>query len=155
MLVEGLQVEWRQALQDAIVDGFSYLDLMTAIERESGVELVCHLVRQADHRSRWVRTFVADPNPRVPTSTDLLPAASWHEREVQEMFGVEFVGGSPVHLLLVDPPERPPLRKTELLTARQARPWPGEAEPGGRRARRRHVPPGVVPPADSASGGRR
>ena len=154
MLVEGQPEEWRQALQEAIADGFTYLDLLSAIDREGGVELICHLVRLEDHRSRWVRAFAADPNPQAPTSIDLLPAASWPEREVREMFGVEFVGGSSVPLLLVDGGEGHPLRKSELLRARQERPWPGEAEPGGRRARRRHRPPGVAEPTDSVSGRR-
>jgi NADH-quinone oxidoreductase subunit C len=86
----------------------------------------------------------------LPTATGVFAGASWHEREVAEMYGVTFDGHpDPRRLLLPDTFEGHPMRKASLLMARSARPWPGAVEPdaaGGRRARRPPTPPGVPGP---------
>ena len=77
--------------------------------------------------------------------------AAWHEREVAELFGVEFVGGERRRLLLNPEFEGTPLRKDEVLAARTGMNWPGAKEPGrdamASPGRRRLVPPGVPDPA--------
>lgn len=78
----------------------------------------------------------------VATITDLLPAASWHEREAAEMFGINFFGHE-LQPLLLQAGANPPMQKAALLSARQDTPWPGEKDPGGVTARRRTLPPGV------------
>jgi len=62
--------------------------------------------------------------------------ANWHEREVHEMFGIDFVGHPHlVHLYLPGEFEGHPLRKDFPLLARHVKPWPGivdvEPMPGG------------------------
>ncbi len=42
-----------------------------------------------EHRL-WVKCFVNDPNPEVPSVTGIWRAADWMEREVYDMFGVRF-----------------------------------------------------------------
>ena len=56
--------------------------------------------------------------------------AAWHEREVAELFGVEFIGGDHRRLLLNPEFEGTPLRKDEVLAARTGMNWPGAKEPG-------------------------
>ncbi len=40
----------------------------------------------------WVKCFVNDPNPAVPSVTGIWKGAEWLEREVWDMFGVRFTG---------------------------------------------------------------
>lgn len=40
----------------------------------------------------WVKCFVNDPNPEVPSITGIWWGADWPEREVFDLFGIRFVG---------------------------------------------------------------
>lgn len=44
-----------------------------------------------EHRL-WIKCFVSDPNPQVPSVTSLWKGADWLEREVYDMFGIRFAG---------------------------------------------------------------
>jgi NADH-quinone oxidoreductase subunit C len=101
---------------------------------------------------------VPAPDLTLASATQLWRGAAWHERETHEMFGVEFTGfddgtGAGLRpLLLPDGFEGTPLRKSFVLAARAAKPWPGAKEPGeggeGRASpsRRKLLPPGVPDP---------
>lgn len=59
-----------------------------------------------------VRTFVNDPDPVVPTATDLWEGANWLEREVWDMFGIRFAGHPDLRrILLPETFQAHPLRK--------------------------------------------
>jgi len=62
----------------------------------------------------------------VPSWTGVYPGASWHEREVHEMFGISFAGHPDLrNLYLPGDFEGYPLRKDYPLLARLIKPWPG------------------------------
>ena len=89
-------------------------------------------------------------DPHIDSIHGVFAGAAWHEREVAELFGVEFIGGDHRRLLLSPEFEGTPLRKDEVLAARTGMSWPGAKEPGESEAspsRRRLVPPGVPDPA--------
>ncbi len=44
-----------------------------------------------EHRL-WVKCFVSDPDPEVPSVTSIWKGADWMEREVYDMFGIRFSG---------------------------------------------------------------
>jgi len=44
-----------------------------------------------EHRL-WLKCFVNDPSPEVPSVTGIWKGADWLEREVWDMFGVRFAG---------------------------------------------------------------
>jgi len=44
------------------------------------------------NRRLWVKCFVNDPDPEVPTMTGIWRGADWPEREVYDLFGVRFAG---------------------------------------------------------------
>jgi Ni,Fe-hydrogenase III large subunit/Ni,Fe-hydrogenase III component G len=65
---------------------------------------VDHIFSQ-DHRQTWVvlRAFSRDEVPKVPSITPFVPAASWAEREFQDLLGIEAVGHpDPRRLVLAD-----------------------------------------------------
>lgn len=54
---------------------------------------VTYSVLSLTHNHRlWVKAFVSDPDPTVPSLTGLWKGADWTEREVFDMFGVRFSG---------------------------------------------------------------
>ena len=68
----------------------------------------------------------ADTQLSVPSWVGVYPGASWHEREVFEMFGIEFDGHPDLRkLYLPGDFEGFPLRKDFPLLARIIKPWPG------------------------------
>ena len=81
-------------------------------------------------------TVEAEPELRIPTWSHVYFGANWHEREVHEMFGIDFEGHPDLrHIYLPGDFEGHPLRKDFPLLSRMIKPWPGivdvEPLPGG------------------------
>ena len=69
-----------------------------------------------------VKTWVDEEQPVVPTCSDLWPAAGWAEREVYDMFGIEFEGHpNLIRLLMPFDYSGHPLRKDYPLRGRGER----------------------------------
>lgn len=70
----------------------------------------------------WVKCFVNDPDPEVPTVTDVWKGAEWMEREVWDMFGVRFSGHPDLRRILTwEGFKAHPLRKDYPLRGRGER----------------------------------
>jgi NADH-quinone oxidoreductase subunit C len=70
----------------------------------------------------WIKCFVNDPDPRVPSVTGLWRGADWLEREVYDLFGVTFTGHPDLRRILTwDGFEAHPLRKDYPLRGRGER----------------------------------
>ena len=70
----------------------------------------------------WVKCFVNDPDPEVPSITDIWWGADWMEREVYDMFGVRFPGHPDLRRILTwEGFEAHPLRKDYPLRGRGER----------------------------------
>ena len=72
----------------------------------------------------------------IGTIVGIYPGADWNEREVHEMYGIDFAGNPNLrNLYLPTGFEGHPLRKDYPLLARHVKPWPGivdvEPMPGG------------------------
>lgn len=142
---------WRTTLVDARAAGLRWFDWLGAVDeigRADEFRLVCRLAENPDVAGVRFETRVPRDEPRLDTIGDLIAGASWHEREVRDFFGVEFIGGDTRPLLLRPGSVGYPLRRDAVLAARVVRPWPGAKEPGEGPAagRRRMVPPGVPDP---------
>jgi NADH:ubiquinone oxidoreductase subunit C len=119
---------------DRIVDIMEYLvdegivHLSTITGRDDGadVELLYHMLRYGEEKAEGdlddaimvtVRAFVPKGEPTIDSITDVVPGASLYEREIIDMFGVEFEGHpNPDKLLLPDDweeDEAPPLLKED------------------------------------------
>ena len=62
----------------------------------------------------------------MPTWSRIYAGANWHEREVREMFGIDFEGHpDPRNIYLPTEFEGFPLRKDFPLLSRVVKPWPG------------------------------
>lgn len=70
----------------------------------------------------WIKVYVNDPNPAVPTLTGLWKGANWPEREVFDLFGITFIGHPDLRRILCpDWFTDHPLRKDYPLTGRGER----------------------------------
>jgi NADH-quinone oxidoreductase subunit C len=99
--------------------GMDYLDFPEATDRYA----VIYSLLSITHNHRfWLKCFVNDPAPRLPTIVPLWPAADWMEREVFDMFGIIFDGHPDLRRILTwDGFEAHPLRKDYPLRGRGER----------------------------------
>lgn len=106
---------------DMLVDitAVDYLEYEGAADRFGVV--YCVLNTETGERL-VVKTHVNDPNPTLPTATNLWRGADWMEREVFDMFGITFAGHPDLRRILM--PEEftsYPLRKDYPLKGRGER----------------------------------
>ena len=96
-----------------------YLDYRGAKDRFGLV----YLLANAETNERLtVRTFVNDPRPTVPSVVPLWEGANWLEREVWDLFGIQFAGHPDLRRIVL--PEQftaHPLRKDYPLQGRGER----------------------------------
>lgn len=96
-----------------------YLEYPGAADRFAVIYALLSLTH--NHRL-WVKVFVNDPDPRVPSVTGLWQGANWPEREVFDLFGITFDGHPDLRRILT--PEQfvdHPLRKDYPLRGRGER----------------------------------
>lgn len=82
-----------------------------------------------------LKADLPDDDLTVATWSRVYFGADWHEREMWEMYGIDFAGHpNLIHIYLPGSFEGHPLRKDFPLLARHVKPWPGlvdvEAMPG-------------------------
>ncbi len=133
--------QWLAVCSDYADKGVDVVDWLTAIDRETVLEIVACLVNPGSDALALVSCEVDAGSPRIPSLSGRFPGADWHERETAEMFGVEFTGRPATEPLLLRASSLAPLRKSAPLAARVETPWPGADPDTGRR--RRKLPPGV------------
>jgi NADH-quinone oxidoreductase subunit C len=70
----------------------------------------------------FIKCFVNDPSPSLPSATSIWPGADWMEREVFDMFGIRFEGHPDLRRILTwDGFEAHPLRKDYPLRGKGER----------------------------------
>ena len=89
-------------------------------------QLLARVYDVRNHIGVTFRADLPDDDLAAPTWSTTYLGADWHEREVREMFGINFVGHPHmVNLYLPGEFEGYPLRKDFPLLARRVKPWPG------------------------------
>ncbi len=95
--------------------GFRYLSDVTAVDylpRRPRFQLVYHVWCHERSALLRVKTWAEADPPGVPSLTPLWSAAGWLEREVYDLFGIEFQGHPDLRRILLPPDwEGHPLRK--------------------------------------------
>lgn len=152
---------WAASAGAARDAGYTFFDWLSAVDQTdqdpAGLDIVAHLAAPRPLRRLLLRTRLP-LDTEIGSLTGVFAGAAWHERETWEMFGVVFAGfddGTGLGLrplLLPDGFEGTPLRKSFMLAARAAKPWPGAKEPGESEgaaspSRRRTTPPLVPDPS--------
>jgi Ni,Fe-hydrogenase III component G len=75
--------------------------IATAVDTRLGIELLYHMLFDKDGLIVSIRTLSSKPEIEMPTISDIIPGALWIEREVHEMFGVDFIGHPNLERLLL------------------------------------------------------
>jgi NADH-quinone oxidoreductase subunit C len=96
-----------------------YLDYPDATDRFG---VVYALLNTESGERVFVKTFVNDPDPSLPSAYPLWKGADWMEREVFDMFGIRFEGHPDLRrILMPEESESFPLRKDYPLRGRGER----------------------------------
>jgi NADH-quinone oxidoreductase subunit C len=89
-------------------------------------QLLARLYNIDEHWGITIKADLPDDDLSVETLVPVFAGANWHEREVHEMYGINFVGHPDQrHIYLPTDFEGFPLRKDFPLLARLVKPWPG------------------------------
>jgi NADH:ubiquinone oxidoreductase subunit C len=92
--------------------GFDRLGFVTAVDLHDHFELVHRLQSRALSGAVFVKTPISRSEPQAHSAFDIWPAALWPEREVFDLFGIEFTGHPDLRrIFLPEEFEGHPLRK--------------------------------------------
>lgn len=108
--------------------GYDFLSEITAVDyleyegAKDRFAVIYVLVNTATGERLIVKTYVNDPDPKLPSAYPLWKSADWLEREVYDMFGITFTGHPDLRRILM-PEEFAafPLRKDYPLKGRGER----------------------------------
>ena len=100
-------------------------NIASAVDDFDRIEILYHFAYDQSGVIVSIRTTLSDKDdPRIDTITNVTPAAWWIEREIHELFGVEFDGNSDLRPLLL-PDDWPkgvyPMRKSFVVPKRDSR----------------------------------
>jgi NADH-quinone oxidoreductase subunit C len=91
---------------------FNYLFCLTCIDWKTHLTMVYHLSSTIHRETIVVKARLDRTAPQIETVSDIWRTAEFHEREVYELFGVEFLHHPDLRrLILTDDFEGFPLRK--------------------------------------------
>ena len=106
---------------DLLVD-VTCVDYLNYRDAEHRFGLVYLLANTTTNERINLRVFVDEPNPSVPSAVPMWEGANWLEREVYDMFGIDFEGHPDLRrILLPDAFTAFPLRKDYPLQGRGER----------------------------------
>ena len=96
--------DWRllagQLRQDASLF-FDYLFCLTCIDWKTHLTMVYHLDSTKFRHNIVIKLKLIAGNPTIETVSDIWKTANFHEREVYEMFGVNFLDHPDLRLLIL------------------------------------------------------
>jgi len=100
-------------------------NIASAVDDFDGLEIIYHFSHDASGAVISVRALIKDKtDPHIDTITEVTRSAWWIEREIHELFGIEFDGNKDLRPLLL-PDDWPagvyPLRKNFVVPKRDSR----------------------------------
>ncbi len=102
---------------------FNVLVDITAVDylgRDPRFEVVYHLLSLPHNHRLRIKAGVGSDAPKLASMTELWGSADWLEREVWDMYGIEFLGHPELKRILLYPEfEGHPLRKDYPIRRRQ------------------------------------
>lgn len=80
---------------------FDFLFCLTCIDWKTHLTMVYHFESTSFHHNIVVRVKLDTVKPEIETVTDIWQTANFHEREVYELFGVNFINHPDLRLLIL------------------------------------------------------
>jgi len=91
---------------------FHYLRNLSGVDQETHLEVVYHLIHLESKREACVKVKTDREQPSIPSVTPLWSTADWNEREVYDLFGIDFPGHPDLRrIMMADDWVGHPLRK--------------------------------------------
>jgi len=108
--------DWKtaaQTLRNDEVLSLDYLFCLTCVDWKTHLTMVYHFSSTRHRGSIVVKAKLDKDKPEIETVSDIWKTAEFHEREVYEMFGVNFIGHPDLRLLILPDgwEARNPMRK--------------------------------------------
>ena len=80
---------------------FDYLFCVTCVDWKTHLSMVYHLTSTTFRHNIVVKTILNNDAPEIETASHIWKTAEFHEREVYEMFGVNFLHHADLRLLIL------------------------------------------------------
>lgn len=80
-----------RTLMEMLID-VTCVDYLNFPEADDRYGVIYSLLSLAHNHRLWLKVFVNDPEPAVPSVTGVWKGANWMEREVFDLFGIGFDG---------------------------------------------------------------
>ena len=83
---------------------FKYLRLLSVVdyeEQEAAFDVVYHLYSLEHQHKMMLKARIVAADPRLHTVTTVWRGADWYEREMHDLFGVEFLGHPDLRTLIL------------------------------------------------------
>lgn len=135
--------EWLLQANAMKQKGFVRCEWLTATHNGADSFEISLMLSKEDLSERVILSTTADIN--IESISEIYPVAEFHEREVAQMFGLEFVGLKDLSPAFEIELSGFPLRRDFALATRADTQWPGAVEPDENAKRRPTLPPGVLP----------
>ena len=80
---------------------FDHLFCLTCIDWKTHLTMVYHLSSTKYRHNIVIKSILNNTNPAIETVSNIWQTANFHEREVYEMFGVNFINHPDLRLLIL------------------------------------------------------
>ncbi|MEK6776521.1 MAG: NADH-quinone oxidoreductase subunit C [bacterium] len=100
-----LNPKWLVRVLFVLRDEFDFESLMceTASDKGERIMMIYHLFSTKHRQKLVVKTELLKEDLRMETAEEVWRAANWYEREIFDLFGVEFVGHSDLVRIMLPP----------------------------------------------------
>ena len=123
--------------------GLIRCEWLTATHNKGNSFEISLMLSNQDLTDSWILSTHIQAS--IDSLIDVYPSVDFHEREVAQMFGVEFIGNKNSAPAFEIELTGFPLRRDFTLAHRADTQWPGAVEPDENAKRRPSLPPGVFP----------
>ena len=90
-----------QQLRNDLLLHFDYLFCLTCIDFKTNLTMVYHLTSTVFRHNIVIRSVLSTDTPELESVSHIWKTAEFHEREVYEMFGVNFLNHPDLRLLIL------------------------------------------------------
>jgi len=135
--------QWRSQAIDMKQRGLVRCEWLTATHNGGDSFEISLMLSNEDLTESFILS--TDIDASLESLIEIYPSVDFHEREVAQMFGVDFIGNNNSAPAFEIELMGFPLRRDFALATRADTQWPGAVEPDETAKRRPSLPPGVLP----------
>jgi NADH-quinone oxidoreductase subunit C len=93
--------DWLATAQALRTAGYDYMFCLTCVDFKTHFTMVYHLESTTERTPLVIKVQLERNNPEIETVSHIWRTAEFHEREVYELFGVNFINHPDLRLLIL------------------------------------------------------